>query len=73
MTAKTQVQKINEMYSFWHESDTDGVPSRGARVDILLRQVDQGRFLVRTGFWFFATLVFIAANFEKVKNFVWRW
>lgn len=72
MTEKTQKQKIDEMYAFWHESDVDGSDNRGHRVDALLTQVDQGRFLVRTTFWLVATLVFVAANFEKVRGFVWR-
>ena len=70
---KTQKQKIDTMHAFWHESDIEGNPTRAQRVDTLLTQVDQGRFLVRTGFWLVAFLVFVAANFEKVRSFVWRW
>jgi len=73
MADKTQKEKIDAMYRFWHEADIAGNPTRARRVDDLLKNFDNGRFLVRTTFWLMSGAVIIAINFEKVREFLWRW
>ena len=73
MADKTQKDKIDEMYDFWHKPDIIGSPTRAKRVDDLLKSFDQGRFLIRTTYWLMGAVVIVAINFEKVREFFWRW
>ena len=57
---------------FWFKSDNPKRPTRAERVDDMLLKFDQGRFLMRTSYWLIGGLILLAANFEKVQNFVLR-
>ena len=66
------IKQSREMHDFWFKSDNPKRPTRAERVDDMLLKFDQGRFLMRTSYWLIGGLILLAANFEKVQNFVLR-
>ncbi len=71
-TLEKLAEQSKELHDFWFKTDNPNRPTRATRFDSLILQYDQGRFLARTGFWLVGGLIFLAANFERVQNFVLR-
>jgi hypothetical protein len=67
-----QANQLKDMHDFWFKSDNPNRPTRAERVDDMLQKFEQGRFLMRTSYWLIGGLIFLAANFERVQDFVMR-